>query len=129
MRKALLLMITVGILMSLSFAPLAAGAGGVDGKAGASSSPAVDVGNKICPVSGEKIGSMEGEPVKVEYKGKSYNLCCPMCAAEFKKHPEKYVKQVNKELEANKKKIYKIPPVSEDGREPRRSGVNATNRI
>ena len=49
----------------------------------------VEVGNTVCPVTGERIGSM-GEAVKYVYKGKVYNLCCPMCSAEFKKDPEKF---------------------------------------
>ncbi len=49
----------------------------------------VDVGNKICPISGEKVGEM-GEIVKHEYNGKSYNLCCSMCLRDFKNDPEKF---------------------------------------
>lgn len=37
------------------------------------SSRAVAVGNKICPVSGEKVGEM-GDIVKYEYNGRIYNL-------------------------------------------------------
>lgn len=48
------------------------------------------VGNKICPISGEEIGegSMAGEEVTVEYKGKIYNLCCDMCKKGFLKDPQ-----------------------------------------
>ena len=60
------------------------------------SQPAVEVGNKICPVSGEKIESM-GEGVKYEYNGKIYNFCCPMCLKDFKKDPEKYSKIAEEE--------------------------------
>lgn len=56
-----------------------------------------EAGNKICPVDGEKIGSM-GEAVKIEHKGKIYNLCCAACEMKFKEDPEKYVGIVNKEL-------------------------------
>lgn len=49
----------------------------------------IEVGNKICPVSGQKVGEM-GDIVQVEYNGKMYNLCCSMCAKDFKKNPEKY---------------------------------------
>ena len=49
----------------------------------------VKVGNKICPVSGEKVGEM-GDVVQVEYNGKLYNLCCKMCKKDFMKNPEKY---------------------------------------
>ena len=51
----------------------------------------LDVGNKICPVSGEKIGTM-GEGVAYEYEGKVYHFCCPMCIKDFKKDPQKYIK-------------------------------------
>jgi YHS domain-containing protein len=59
---------------------------------------AVEVGNKICPVSGEKVGQM-GEVVKVEYKGKIYNLCCAMCEKDFLKNPEKYREIAEEEAE------------------------------
>ncbi len=67
----------------------------------------VEVGNKICPVSGEKIlapgekGDM-GETVKYEYNGKIYNFCCGMCVRDFKKHPEKYSKIAEDEAAENK---------------------------
>src|SRR3989338_1601270 len=52
----------------------------------------VEVGNKICPVSGDKIA--EGKEVKIEYKSKVYNLCCPMCKKDFLKSPEEYIKKL-----------------------------------
>ena len=51
-----------------------------------------NVGNKICPVSGEAI--QEKEAGTIEYEGKTYNLCCAMCAKDFKKDPKKYVQKV-----------------------------------
>ncbi len=48
----------------------------------------VNAGNKFCPVSGDKVSEKAGV---VEYKGKNYNLCCPMCAKKFLKDPEKYL--------------------------------------
>ena len=62
----------------------------------------VEVGNKICPVSGDEVGEM-GEIVKKEYKGKVYNFCCKMCLKDFDKDPEKYVKKVE-EMMANEGK-------------------------
>lgn len=53
--------------------------------------PAVEVGNKICPVSGENIEAM-GEGFKYEHNGKIYNFCCSMCLKDFLKDPEKYSK-------------------------------------
>ena len=64
---------------------------------------AVEVGNKTCPVSGDKVpppgekGEM-GEVVKYEYNGKVYNLCCRMCVRDFKKNPEKYSKIAEDEV-------------------------------
>jgi len=60
---------------------------------------AVNVGNKICPVSGGKVGQGM-EAVTYEYQGKIYNFCCAMCIDEFKKDPEKYIKKVEEELQA-----------------------------
>ena len=68
------------------------------------STKAVEVSNKICPVSGDKVsapgekGTMGDNPVKVAYKGKIYNLCCPMCVKDFKKNPEKYSAVAEKEV-------------------------------
>ena len=65
------------------------------------SSKAVDVGNKICPVSGEKIE--EKLKANYEYEGKIYNFCCAACIEEFKKDPQKYIKKVEEELQAQSK--------------------------
>ncbi len=56
------------------------------------SKEAVNVGNKICPVSGEKID--EKTKATYEYEGKIYNFCCTACIEEFKKEPEKYIKKI-----------------------------------
>jgi len=65
----------------------------------------VEVGNKICPVSGDRVagGAMGNKPITVEYNGKIYNLCCPMCIDVFKKNPEKYSKIAEDEVKAAKK--------------------------
>jgi len=59
---------------------------------------AVEVGNKICPVSGERID--EKFKATYEYEGKIYNFCCPACVEEFKKDPQKYIQKVEEELKA-----------------------------
>ncbi len=61
------------------------------------SKEAVNIGNKICPVSGEKID--EKLKATYEYKGKIYNFCCEMCIDSFKGDPEKYIKKVEEELQ------------------------------
>lgn len=68
----------------------------------AASKKAVKVGNKICPVSGEKID--EKLKATYEYDGKIYNFCCASCIDEFKKDPGKYIKKVEEELQAQAKK-------------------------
>ncbi len=62
---------------------------------------ALNVGNKICPVTGEKID--EKTKVTYEYQGKIYNFCCAGCPDEFKKDPEKYIRKVNEELQVRNK--------------------------
>lgn len=57
----------------------------------------VEVGNKICPVSGNKVGEM-GPAIKHEYNGKIYNLCCGMCPSKFDKDPTKYSKIAEDEV-------------------------------
>lgn len=46
-----------------------------------------DVGNKFCPVSGDKVSGKNF----VEYDGKRYGLCCEMCDKKFKKDPAKFL--------------------------------------
>ena len=74
----------------------------VDTKTTAEAVKPVDVGNKICPVSGDKIDP--AAKATYEYQGKIYNFCCSMCIEDFKKDPEKYIKKVEEELkgQANK---------------------------
>jgi YHS domain-containing protein len=59
-----------------------------------------DVGNKICPVTGEKIDPKT--KVTYEYDGRVYNFCCGMCVDPFKKDPQKYIKKVNEETQGKK---------------------------
>lgn len=44
-----------------------------------------------CPVTGEKVDPATAK-LKTVYKGKTYYFCCPGCPEEFKKNPEKYLK-------------------------------------
>jgi YHS domain-containing protein len=63
--------------------------------------PAVNVANKVCPVTGAPVAK-EGE-FTVAYEGKIYNLCCGGCKDEFLKDPAKYIAIVDKELAQAKK--------------------------
>ena len=51
---------------------------------------AVEVGNQICPVDGEKVDGV----TKYEYDGKIYNFCSNTCLSDFKKDPEKYIEKL-----------------------------------
>ncbi len=62
----------------------------------------VVVDNKICPISGEKIGEM-GEGKVVEYDGKQYKLCCPACEKDFLKDPAAAVQKIEASMAAEAK--------------------------
>ena len=62
----------------------------------------VVVANKICPISGEKIGEM-GEGKVVEYNGKQYKLCCAACEKDFLKDPDAAVKKIEDSMAAETK--------------------------
>lgn len=71
----------------------------------------VKVGNKICPVSGESVDKMEG--AQYEYKGKIYNLCCPMCVKDFTKDPEKYSRIAEESVAAESQAAVSDVPAEE----------------
>lgn len=48
--------------------------------------------DEVCPVSGEKLGSM-GKPYVFTHEGKEVKLCCKSCLKDFKKDPAKYLKK------------------------------------
>ncbi|MBU0693600.1 MAG: YHS domain-containing protein [Candidatus Omnitrophica bacterium] len=79
-----------------------------------SSGGAVEVGNKICPVSGEDIESMGGGS-KYEYEGKIYNFCCPMCVEKFKKDPQKYIKIIEENMKKEITDIFGSKMSPEEG--------------
>ncbi len=100
MNKIIMVLIVTLVLFGIntpSFAMMCdMGSGSSNGEAHAEStekgSKATDAGNRICPVTGEKID--ESQKVAYEYKGKIYNFCCSMCIPKFKKDPEKYIKNI-----------------------------------
>ena len=50
---------------------------------------------KICPVSGEELGSM-GAPIKVDVKGKPVFICCEGCKEELLAKPDEYLAKLQK---------------------------------
>jgi hypothetical protein len=51
---------------------------------------------RICPVSGELLGSM-GEPIKLEVEGREVWICCAGCENALRKDPERYFAKLNDE--------------------------------
>ena len=95
--KSKMFALTMFAVLSLSVAACADNMADQKASAPAEASQAVNVGNKLCPVSGEKVGEM-GEVITIEHNGKIYNLCCPMCKKDFMKDPDKYTKIAEDEV-------------------------------
>ncbi len=49
----------------------------------------------LCPVSGEPVS--KDSKITYTYKGTVYRFCCTDCLEEFKKDPEKYIKQMTEQ--------------------------------
>ena len=60
---------------------------------------------EVCPVSGEKLGTM-GKPYIFKHEGREVRLCCQGCLDTFKKDPEKYLKKMDQTCIDNQKEIY-----------------------
>lgn len=74
--------------LALCFNSLAARA-----QEGAAVQPAVvDVGNAICPISGDEAAP----DVSYVHEGKRYHFCCAGCIKKFKKDPAQYLAQLEK---------------------------------
>ncbi|HTY45403.1 MAG TPA: YHS domain-containing protein [Patescibacteria group bacterium] len=102
MKNAILLTISMLAIAGIVWAAESCGDAGMSMSASqpavssTTSTPANNVGNKICPVSGAKVDGV----TKVTYEGKEYNLCSSACMAAFNKDPQTYVKKVEDELKA-----------------------------
>ena len=92
MKKTIRMVIAASILLLVGGQAAIAQDASEETKAVAAVSKPVDVGNKICPVTGEKIDEKTG--VTYEYKGKIYHFCCAACIGEFKKDPQTYIKKI-----------------------------------
>lgn len=89
---AVILVTFIGISYAqcpISVSTKSAEAAGVEGIA-PETQEAVEVGNTICPVSGDEIDPEA--KVTYEYEGNIYNFCCPACIDGFKEDPEGYIK-------------------------------------
>ena len=100
MRKASIAVLTLGLVLMLVFVKAEEQKAVAAVGAAAEAVVPVEVGNKICPVSGDKVGQDGMEPYKMTHKEKVYNLCCGMCVKDFNKDPDKYTKIAKDEVKA-----------------------------
>lgn len=56
------------------------------------------IGQKVCPVSGEPLGSM-GVPVKVTVESRDVFICCEGCRDMLEKEPAKYLANLDAKKE------------------------------
>ena len=56
--------------------------------------------NTVCPVSGDRVGSV-GKPVYAEYHGKKVAFCCKDCVKKFYKNPDRYGALAERNQSAN----------------------------
>ncbi len=59
-------------------------------------------GQRLCPVTGEKLGSM-GPPLPVTVKGQTIYVCCKACVSAVKRNPDKYLPKVAADRNAQTK--------------------------
>lgn len=52
----------------------------------------------FCLVSGAKLGSM-GNPVTLEYEGRTLKFCCDSCISAFQESPDEYLKKLDEAAE------------------------------
>lgn len=55
---------------------------------------AAAMAQKVCPVSGEKLGEM-GTPIKITVKGRDVFLCCPNCREKIEANPDEYLAKLD----------------------------------
>lgn len=98
MKKALFIVTAIGVFITAGWQVVMALNATEQTKEAAGEIKPQEVGNKICPVTGDKID--EKTKVTVEYEGKIYNLCCSGCINIFKADPQKYIKKIEEEKQA-----------------------------
>ncbi|OGX11806.1 MAG: hypothetical protein A2351_07200 [Omnitrophica bacterium RIFOXYB12_FULL_50_7] len=78
----------------------------------------VNVGNKMCPVTGDPVSGKDF----VVYKGKRYDLCCPMCKKSFLKNPGKYIARMEAKEKVAAPAAMVMPAVLQPPAPPEESG-------
>ena len=59
----------------------------------------------VCPVSGEKLGSM-GDPIVMSVDGREVRFCCDGCPKKYKAGPSKYVPKIDKMMTDAQASLY-----------------------
>lgn len=77
----------------------------------------------VCPVSGEKLGSM-GDPVVFIKDGKEIRLCCAGCQKKFDANAEALVKEIDAKLIADQESHYPATTCINSGAELKDGGVS-----
>lgn len=62
---------------------------------------------KVCPVSGEPLGSM-GNPIVVKQDGREVQLCCKGCTKKLVAEPAKYLAKLDAAVIAQQKESYPL---------------------
>lgn len=75
----------------------------------------------ICPVSGQKLGSM-GDPIVAEYDGREVRFCCDGCIDKFEADQAGYWEKIDEQIVADQLRYYPSKtcivsdePLTEDG--------------
>jgi len=77
----------------------------------------------VCPVSGEKLGSM-GDPVVFIKDGKEIRLCCAGCQKKFDANAEAMIKDIDAKLIADQESHYPAKTCINSGAELKDGGVS-----
>lgn len=68
---------------------------------------------RLCPVTGEQLGSM-GPPIPVTILGRTIYVCCNPCVAEVRREPEKYLSIVDQSV-ASESRFQRTAPATLQG--------------
>lgn len=62
---------------------------------------------EVCPVSGEKLGSM-GDPVTLKHEGREVRFCCAGCEPAFRKDPRTYLQKIDEAIVEQQRPFYPL---------------------
>jgi len=61
-----------------------------------------------CIVSGEKLGTMDEQPVDYDFHGRQIRFCCSGCVSTFEKNPTLYTAKLDSAIIAKEKPAYPL---------------------